>query len=294
MNAQLVALQSSVFERLELIAEDVLAKSAVYRETVDNRYDEKLDKAEAKNEELRANLRSEHEQHELELRAREQALAEKLKEIDDRSNTHVRREIRDRMLDDVKRRIEQFGVSKETEAKRGPVEKGIFALAGLVMLYLGITIYEIVSLRNAGASDPTLIFVLWVRLTLTAIAGGGAILYYVKWQNRWAEQHAAAEFQLQQFYIDVNRANWVVESCLEWTKETKKEVPPELLGSMAKGLFSSTETQTDQVLHPADTLASALMGTASKLRLRLGDNEMEFDKLAKLGKKEIRVKGSEE
>lgn len=292
-NAQFVALQSSVFERLELIAEDVLTKSAEYREALDNRYDEKLAKEAEKAEELRARLQAEHEQREQELRTREHELATKLKEIDDRDNRYVRREIRDRMLEDVKARISAFGVSKTTADKRRPVLYGLLALVLALAMFMFISFEELSWLRTRPDPDRTTLYWLWFRVSLASFGIVGTLLYYLRWQNRWADQHAMSEFQLQQFYIDVNRANWVIESCLEWTKETGQPVPQELVQTISKGLFTNAEPSAEQLVNPADALASALMGTASKLRLKFGDSEVEIDKPGKLAKKEIKLTGSE-
>ena len=111
----------------------------------------------------------------------------------------------------------------------------------------------------------------------------GAILYYIRWQTRWAEQFAATENSLKQFHLDVNRANWVVETCLEWRKESDSAIPLPLIESLTRGLF----TQNDQgppVVHPADELASALVGSASKISLAVGDSKIEYDKPGKIPK----------
>ena len=90
----------------------------------------------------------------------------------------------------------------------------------------------------------------------------------------------------------MNRANWVIESCLEWRKVTDSVIPSDLLGSITRNLFT-TETKTlDQVTHPADELASALMGSASSLKLNLNGNELEFNKPGKITNKISRPKKS--
>ena len=61
--------------------------------------------------------------------------------LDDRDNTHVRREIRDNMLNDVKSRIENFGVSEATGKKRTPVFIGMVALIATFGLLLGYTFW---------------------------------------------------------------------------------------------------------------------------------------------------------
>lgn len=236
--------------------------------------------------------------------------------MDDRDNTHVRREIRDNMLNDVKSRIENFGVSKATGKKRTPVFIGMIVLIATFGLLLGYTFWEaatvhketmsqLEAIRNVSAIgvdgkdklgipaeiwakvsatdvDRSALHWVWLRMALFSFGLVGSILYYIKWQNRWAEEHSQSEFQMQQFYIDVNRANWVLESCLEWRKETDSAIPTVLLESITKNLFVNESKELEQVIHPSDELASALLGSASKLKMNIAGNEIEFDKPGKI------------
>ena len=218
------------------------------------------------------------------------------------------------MLSDVKSRISSFGLSKTTEKKRTPVFIGIMSLIALLTTLICLTTAELnsinkqeliklesirnlSSLSNENTAQETIAKIssteidrsanywLWAKLSILSFGLAGTILYYIKWQNKWAEQHANTELQLQQFYIDVNRANWVIESCLEWRKETESTIPKELISSITNNLFRGQQAEQEQITHPADELASALMGSASKLKLKLGDHEMEFDKPSKIPKK---------
>ncbi len=315
---QVLAIHQSNLERLEKLNEDLIGKSAAFRDDVERRFDEKVLQHEAQSAQKQAAADKQMQAATEKLQQREQLLTEKLASIDDRDNTHVRREIRDRMLDDVKKRIESFGVSKVTEQKRKPVAFGMQLLCAVIGLLILWTLFEISKVETTGfpahvsaaatppatsasASNPlatqvresavapgfdaSALYWLWTRLGVLTLSLFGSIIYYIKWQNRWADQHAANEFQLQQFYIDVNRANWVIESCLEWRKETDSTIPTELVSSITNGLFVNPMSEPERVIHPADELASALMGSASKLKLKVGDGEMEFDKPGKIPNK---------
>ena len=124
---------------------------------------------------------------------------------------------------------------------------------------------------------------LWVRFSLLTIGFVGTMLYYIRWQSRWAEQFAATENSLKQFHLDVSRANWVVETCLEWRKESETAIPTPLIDSLTRGLFTQNDP-APQAIHPADELASALVGSASKISLAVGDNKIEYDKPGKIPK----------
>ena len=320
---QLLAIHHSTLDRLEKLNEDLIRQDTEFRKSLEEKFEEKVAQVEAEYVEKKQRLENDGRKLAAQIEAKEQALDEKLKIIDDRDNTHVRREIRHRMLNDVRQRIDQFGVSSATADKRRPVFVGILLLLTVFILLLGWTGYElsamdsqyfsmVEAIRSISAWEPEKIkqfglnadtvakvsaidvdrihlFWLWGRFALFSFGLVGTILYYIRWQNRWAEQHIVSEFQLQQFYIDVNRANWVIESCLEWRKETESVIPKELLVSITTGLFVNNQTEPERVIHPADELASALLGTASKLKLKVGDSELEFDKPKKITNKPIKV-----
>lgn len=105
--------------------------------------------------------------------------------------------------------------------------------------------------------------------------------------NRWFEQHASAEFLLKQFELDIDRASWVVESAMEWRRDQQAEIPAPLLEGITRNLFAD-RTDPASAHSAADDLASALVGNASQLKLRLGENELNFDRkgLTTLGKAE--------
>ena len=114
-----------------------------------------------------------------------------------------------------------------------------------------------------------------VALTLGAVGLG---FFYIRWLNRWFQQHAKVEFELKQFQLDIDRASWLVETALEWKTSEGDAIPDTLLTSLTRNLFSGDDReQSEQLKHPADILASALLGTASKAELKVGDSTLQFD-----------------
>lgn len=317
-NSQLAAIHENTLERLERLNEDLVRESLDFRQQLEERFNDKQEQADENTNKLKRELLDEHNERTHDLQQREKELNEKLEEIDNRNNTHARRAIRDKMLEDVKHRIDNFGVSKSTERKRRPVQFGIFTLVLVLALLLLQTAVElknnpantytwdsihsalnlnleatkdkerfdsfIKQLESTDAQNQRNTYWLWLRLTLLSFGLVGTILYYIKWENKWAESHSNSEFQLQQFHLDINRANWAIESCLEWHKETGADIPAELLDSITRNLFTSEQAQLDTVLHPADELASALIGSASQLKLNVGGNEILYDKPGKIPK----------
>lgn len=307
------ALQESTFARLEKQLEDLFEQTIRVRKELD-------DAVRHKTEELEKEFRAKQAEANRKLHEREEELNLRARELDDSDNTFARRKIRDGMLSDVTERVKNFDVSTVTRNARRPVAMGMLGLVYLFCALMVWTGYELYLAREVqssigsiatslkqqaaqaaaiSASTPepvrlelaaTMIhdssterITLWIRFSLLTIGLVGSIIYYIRWQSRWAEQFAATENSLKQFHLDVNRANWVVETCLEWQKETESLIPPPLIESLTRGLFAR-DTPMPQAIHPADELASALVGSASKISLAVGDNKIEYDKPGKIPK----------
>lgn len=91
---------------------------------------------------------------------------------------------------------------------------------------------------------------------------------------------------MKQFELDIDRANWVVETALEWKEKQDRSIPDALLGSISRNLFTKTERDEDADMHPADYLASAILGRASNVNLKVPGGEIsltgkDFKKLQK-------------
>lgn len=316
------ALQESSFSRLQLQLEKVFEQTIDLRSRLDEQVRIKEADLEDvfKKKQIESSERIQKQADEL--ANKEQALEDRSKSLDESDNTFARRQIRDRMLSDVSTRVQNFGLSDATVKARRPVAIGMACLSIFLLTLLVWTSFELSALRlsssqattaissvatkmaNAPASAPTTQqqatiavqspaaisesngterLLLWIRFSLISIGLAASILYYIRWQNQWASAYAATEFALQQFHIDVNRANWVVETCLEWRKETDSGIPSTLIQSLTRGLFLGKDT-SPTVLHPADELASALMGSASKLSLDINGNKLDIDKPGKIPK----------
>jgi hypothetical protein len=81
----------------------------------------------------------------------------------------------------------------------------------------------------------------------------------------------------------MERASWLVETSLEWKDAKGAVIPSELLESLSRNLFSQESDKVEKLQHPADQLASALLGSSTSVKLKAGDSLIEIDpkKLAK-------------
>lgn len=274
---QSLAIHSEILTRLERLNEELIQKGTEYRERLDE--DKRAEKAklEANFEELSHNLEDEHNRKLDELAKLEEELELARKDIDDRNNTIVRRNNREEMLKEVKERFDNFGVSESTEKKRIPVLSFMGLLIGVfAVLLIASAFIPRFSLEKNDSSNFVEYFY-YIRTAFLAFGLISSIIYAIKWHDKWAKQHSDLEFELQQFNLDISRANWVIESCLEWKKETESDVPPELLDAMTRNLFKLKSDDSANVIHPADELASAILGSSSKLKLNIAGNELELN-----------------
>lgn len=222
------------------------------------------------------------------LREREIALneeAEKLEkrknQLDDRDNTHVRRELRDQFRKHISSFKDRFRLSKDTQSLRLPIHVTVILIefVCLSLIYLNLT--------TLGAVQDVWDRVLFALKTvgLTFFAAGTAI-WYLKWLTRWSDRHADGEFHLRQLELDMERANWAVETTFEWKNTQEASIPDPLIESITRNLFVRESDKGEREESPVDHLASALLGEASKAKLNIAGNELHFERsaLRKAGK----------
>ena len=216
------------------------------------------------------------------LEKQEQKLEDKRKELDDSSNTHARREIRLDILKEIKSRQTKFSLTDGTNNLRKPIAIAMLGLIAIFVTLGAISAKEFYDLIQG--SDLNKIIIAGIK---QAIYSGGAIasvIFLIRWMNRWFELHSQSEFSMKHFELAMERASWLVETSLEWKDAKGTAIPTELLESLSKYLFVNENQQIEQIQHPADQLASALIGSASSVRLKAGESSIEIDpkKLAKV------------
>jgi len=278
---QLEALHNATLNRLESLSEELISKTHQYREELTAEFRNKTQELEndyakkvAEDEAIIATIKSSLEEEKTRLEDRKV-------QLDDRDNTHARREIRRDILKEIKERQKEFTLTKGTKALRLPIH---FLMALLIGYFVGMSFSNAITMYQIDLfKDTQITLILSIKQIFYMLGTVGSILFYIKWANKWFEQHSSAEFQMKQFELDMERASWLVETSLEWNDKKGNEMPPELLKSLANNLFEIEKTKNEPVLHPADQLASALLGSATAVKLKAGESMIEIDpkKLAK-------------
>ncbi len=179
---------------------------------------------------------------------------------------HARRAIRGDLPEIIAAREQKFNLTPGTKRLRTPIH---IVMALLIAVLIGLNASYFWTFTKLDLNSH------WSVLATTNAKQGvlaaallAAILYYVRWMNRWFEEHSAAEFLLKQFQLDVDRASWIVETALEWRRAEKTELPAPLLEGLHAICFT-TGTSADKST-ATDDLASALVGNASQLKMTFG------------------------
>ncbi|CCK74953.1 hypothetical protein OLEAN_C07770 [Oleispira antarctica RB-8] len=151
----------------------------------------------------------------------------------------------------------------------------MLGLIGTFVFLGGVSIKEFYDVLQG--TDFNKIIIAGIKQGIYSAGAIGSVIFLIRWMNRWFELHSQSEFELKYFELDMERASWIVETSLEWKDAKGTAIPSELLDSLSKNLFSQDKEKLDPLNHPADQLASALMGSASSVKLKAGDSSIEID-----------------
>lgn len=248
-------------DSISTVVRQFTVDAARVRSDEDARLQAERQKMRAELDEERVQLQSTIDAKRQELVAQEEALQKRLAEVDAQASRHARRKIREDLKAELANRATKFELTAGTRALRKPISAVVVTV--LLTLLVGLLSGLVVDM-DRGSND----LVSNLRLATVGLAFASTFVFYLRWQNRWFEQHAQEEFRLKRMALDVDRASWVVEMAMEWKDEKEAELPAELLTRLCAHLFEQGATR-EEALHPADQLASALLGSASELSVEL-------------------------
>lgn len=272
--------------KLESIATSLFDDTRKYRQTLDGEFSAKV---RTKEEEVQAKIQElelEHKNRFEKLQTQEKELLERAKSLDDRESRHVRRELYKSQKKKFEEISTKFALTKGTGLLRLPVH--IFAILLLITLATieGVLIYTMTT--HPPSANIEWAFVM-ARQLFVAAGFCATAVFYLRWANRWFEQHAQEEFRLKRLDIDVDRASWLVETAMEWKDLKGSEIPDALLDRLSRNLFESPVVD-DRPLHPVDQLASQLLGASAEVEVPFGKGRINIDRK---GMKELKKAGND-
>lgn len=268
--------------RLEELSTQVLdritEKSADLREQLDDEYKQRREELEEDYQTRKATLEERIEQKQQELDDRKKVIKDRLEEVEDREARFMRRKIRKDLKKKFEERSKEFSLTEGTNKLRTPIHLAFWlllvVLGGLFIILSMEGALEIGSIESLSGLQ----FAFWGGRPLLIGAAFGAVgVFYLRWQNRWLRRHADEEFRLKRMELDVDRASWVVELAMEWENEKGEKIPDELVHRLTTELFEHEE-ESGEASTAADQLASALLGSASELKLDVNGQQLSFDR----------------
>jgi hypothetical protein len=258
---------------LEDAYSNLIRKASEHRQELDRELATGKQNSETEYTARREQLDTEYKEKVDQLATREQALDERAKLLDDKDNTHARRQLQKELKTALRERNTSFALTRETERKRWPV---IVAFAVLIAALLAALTFAFYGTTIALPAGVPFWFPL-TRLGLSLLALAGAIIFYIRWQDRWSDLHAAEEFRLKRLDLDVDRASWLVEVMLEWRGEAGADIPKELIEKLANGLFDQT-TSSPLATHPIEDSLATLLASPAAIKLDLPGGSLSLDR----------------
>ncbi|MBY3199128.1 hypothetical protein [Rhizobium laguerreae] len=265
-----------IIERLQQMTLEVGEQATVARRKLDEEYIALKKTLEEGTAEQRRQSQEALDAQLENLTERADAIAARAKALDDRDNTHVRRELHEKLKARLADRFKKLDLTPETKGARLPIHVGV-AATGIILAVLIFWFTREALSVTARTDSTTAERILAIAKSATASLGFlGILSWYLRWMNRWFERLADSEFQLKQFELDITRAQWVVETAFEWKMSQQSPIPDQLLENISRNLFVGSEKDGGADMHPADYLASALIGKASNVKLAVPGAEIEL------------------
>lgn len=223
--------------------------------------------------------RAQTEERERALDDRQKALDARLADIDDRDVRHARRQIRKEQKKELEASAKEFKLTEGTQNLRRPVEWTCWVLMLLLGAGAVVSTWKNLHYLDTGAPFPVATWIwLWVKQAALTAGLVSTAVFYIRWNNRWLEQHASEEFRLKRLSLDLDRASWLVETAMEWKDKKGTEIPNVLVERLSAGLFEP-EKSKETPLQPADQLASALLGASAEATIEVpGGSKIRLDR----------------
>lgn len=236
----------------------------------------KYDKLEA---ELRAAVELEREKLDQEYTvlkdgtdARETALDKREASFETKEAIYVARQKAGEQITDLKEQLRNWSLTAGTAGKRTPVLWA--SIVGLLVTF-GLTVWFSHQTNQllVGKVLETIHWWQWLLISLKTLGAFSAfisiLVFFIKWSNQWAKQHAEEEFRTRARVLDIGRSMWLVEVVRD-AHENEKVIPPILLTELSKNLFVEPGSAQAGEIKP-QALTEAVLAGVKTLRVKTAD-----------------------
>lgn len=289
----ITSVHNDVLSRLEVLSSELIKKQYDQvqkleqdKQTfIDERTAEFTNKLSAQDKAYEAKLEDLEEKY----LKRNDELDERQKQIDDADNTTARRKTTTKTLEEAQEKAKSFNFSDNVDQRSNKASLLAMILVAIGLFGLVFSAIELVRMQDTliknmpinSVTDSTSVsldyqvsqitvqylYFLYFRILASSALLVSSIVYLIRWYNSWANRIAQQELDNQMFIRDLNRAQLAVEMSLEWNEKKDGAIPSRLLESLTEGLFKPKDTAPQELLHPAEQIATALLKTSEKVTL---------------------------
>ena len=195
-----------------------------------------------------------------EISKRQRDLDARQEELDDRQHMHVRRELREKIIDEFKLRSGRPVVSKSAGRMRWAVFL-MTLLAGIGLTGFGLwTFYLLVSTDFQLPSYWLLVG----RASILSIGGVGLFFYAVRWLRNIYLDDVRMSRHYDNYRDDIDRASFAIETVMEFGREKEGLTAPEAwIEGVCRNLFRSDFGDQGKEIHQSDALVELLKSISS-------------------------------
>ena len=293
-------------EQYQVMLSGLAGERSEFRKFVDDsrgrtneEYEETKRRSIAENYERKQEFEIYREKEEGDLQERKNELEEKEQKIDNRQHMHARRELRQQITENLKKRLQEPIVSRKSSNMRILVFLLTLAV-GLAIGFFGILSFgELVAVENKNGFPEWLLIVWVLRGIVLIVLAAGFIAYAINWLRAIylddVRAHIAQrpdhlgdalgivtqdmavclepagvyrmvggcpEQRYERYGNDIDRASFVIETIMEVGEKEGLEVPDTWIDGVCRNLFSDKNGREDGgvAANPAAMLLQSISG----------------------------------
>ncbi|WP_425404924.1 hypothetical protein [Hwanghaeella sp.] len=268
----------SQFSRMAEFFEDRVAELESQRLSLAN---EAKKQEIARDERWRANEEKQQfrrEELEKQYASKLEALEKQKEELDDRNNTHVRRDLRNQITREISDRLSDTSIATKGNSFARLSVPTLSLGAALVLAYFAYLSFSEFSFLlhgpvqplDASTSDITEYtrnivdfgtIPLWAVFVRGIFSSAGAIffvVYVITWFRKLHEDDVEATRRLEYYGYDISRASWVVETIMDMRGTEGYVPPPALIEGVCRNLFQGVRSNDSDKTDPIELLSELL------------------------------------
>ena len=256
-------------EQYQVMLSGLAGERSEFRKFVDDsrgrtneEYEETKRRSIAENYERKQEFEIYREKEEGDLQERKNELEEKEQKIDNRQHMHARRELRQQITENLKKRLQEPIVSRKSSNMRILVFLLTLAV-GLAIGFFGILSFgELVAVENKNGFPEWLLIVWVLRGIVLIVLAAGFIAYAINWLRAIYLDDVRAQQRYERYGNDIDRASFVIETIMEVGEKEGLEVPDTWIDGVCRNLFSDKNGREDGgvAANPAAMLLQSISG----------------------------------